>query len=85
MLNQRASKSRPALATALNPKNRRERFLTSRSDGPKGGRQGWQATKKNMERHGASLYFLFGQCVHARFPLACRQGTNCTIFPKIFE
>jgi hypothetical protein len=30
----------------LNIKNGREPFLTSRSDGPKGGRQGWQAIKK---------------------------------------
>jgi hypothetical protein len=27
-------------------KNCPEQFLTSRSDGPKGGRQGWQAIKK---------------------------------------
>jgi hypothetical protein len=38
-----------------------------------------------MERHGASLFFLFRQCVHARFALALRQGTNCTIFQPIFE
>ncbi len=30
-------------------KNGRESFLTSRSDGPKGGRQGWQAIKNYRE------------------------------------
>jgi len=31
-------------------KNFLEKFLTSRSDGPKGGRHGWQATKNFLEK-----------------------------------
>jgi hypothetical protein len=41
-----AVRARTKLKNAISGKNGREPFLTSHSDGQKGGRYGWQAIKK---------------------------------------
>src|SRR3990167_73764 len=62
-----------SMGKILNRKNRRERFLTSRSDGPQGSGHGWHAIKKPNQ------YLCQGQAATYHSTPVCHPRYNLTL------